>query len=74
MRGLKHLQLMSCFLQRGRTRMGAWIETPVSTQRTGFANVAPVWVRGLKPLRRIYETSSGHVAPVWVRGLKPVLD
>ena len=70
MRGLKQVSLYQFDICHGRTRMGAWIETPSCQRRFCKRLVAPVWVRGLKQVdEEKYEKYLG-VAPVWVRGLK----
>ena len=54
MRGLKLLAAKVDGQLRGRTRMGAWIETRCWAPELVPQPVAPVWVRGLKHWSALY--------------------
>ena len=53
-------------------RVGAWIETNRYQLNDIKQNQShPVWVRGLKPIGNISQSTSDNTShPVWVRGLK----
>ena len=59
MRGLKPDLTADAILDMRRTRMGAWIETCSTKSHTCSTVVAPVWVRGLKPLEHVCQSRAG---------------
>ena len=70
-RGLKP-QMEPCAQQSVHVapRVGAWIETPLSSHCGPLSQSHPVWVRGLKLNKRLLMRLRQASHPVWVRGLK----
>ena len=72
-RGLKLNQLRKKTVYVVAPRVGAWIETRVTSELVKFSGSHPVWVRGLKLEHQVPSLADTLSHPVWVRGLKQLV-
>ena len=71
MRGLKlFLKLEDRNIHDVASFMDAWIEIPYGYKFDKNFKSHPLWMRGLKFIRRQDDVENGESHPLWMRGLK----